>query len=153
MTTTLSDADLTVRVTEDITLNGRTLGNTNTHTIKGINEVSERIFTVPTSEITVLSSSSGLGAGTFLSSSIKYVRFTNLDDANFVRLTFTSSSAGSAKNKAVFKLEPQRSFMITNDAYSGSAAGDTFHSFQSYTSIKAAANSAACDIEMFVATT
>lgn len=153
MTTTLSNASLTVRFTEDITLNGRTFGNTNTHTITDINEVSERILTVPTSQITVLSSSSGLGAGTFLSSSIKYVRFTNLDDSNYVRLTFMSSSGGTAKNKAVFKLDPQRSFVVTNDAFSGSEAGTSFGSFQSYTAIKAVANSSACDVEMFVATT
>lgn len=153
MATSIKSAKLTVRVTEDITLNGRKLGNTNKHEIAGINEISERILTVPTDQITVLSSSSGLGAGTFLSSSIKYVRFTNLDDTNHIRLTFMSESAGTTKNKTVFKLEPERSFIICNDQYSGSGIGTAFDSFQSYTNIKAKADTAAVDMEIFVATT
>ena len=153
MATTLNNAQLVVRVTEKVTLNGRELGNTNKHTISGINEVSERILTVPTDQITVLSSSSGLGAGTFLSSSIKYVRFTNLDDTNHIRLTFMSSSGGTTKNKAVFKLDPERSFIICNDSYSGSGIGTAFDTFQSYTNIKAKADTAAVDMEIFVATT
>ena len=153
MATSIKNAKLTVRVTEDITLNGRKLGNTNKHEITGINEISERILTVPTDQITVLSSSSGLGAGTYLSSSIKYIRFTNLDDTNHIRLTFASSSAGTTKNKAVFKLEPERSFIICNDQYSGSGIGTAFDSFQSYTDIKAKADTDAVDMEIFVATT
>ena len=124
MTTTISNAKLTIRVTEDITLNGRKLGNTNKHEILDINEVSERILTVPTSEITILSASSAVGAGTFLSSSIKYIRLTNLDDTNFVRLSFvsgTSSSTGYEANTADFKLEAKRSMMFTNTSFSGSA--------------------------------
>ena len=39
MTTSIKNSKLTVRVTEDITLNGRTLGNTNKHEIFNINEV------------------------------------------------------------------------------------------------------------------
>lgn len=153
MATSIKNAKLTVRVTEDITLNGRKLGNTNTHEILGINEISERILTVPTDQITVLSASSGLGAGTYLSSSIKYVRFTNLDDTNHIRLTFHSSSGGTTKNKAVFKLEAERSFILCNDAYSGSGVGSAFTSFQSFTDIKAKADTSAVDMEIFVATT
>ncbi len=153
MATSIKNAKLTVRVTEDITLNGRKLGNTNTHEILGVNEISERILTVPTDQITVLSASSGPGPGTFLSSSIKYVRFTNLDDTNHIRLTFTSASGGVTRNKSVFKLEAERSFIVCNDAYSGSGIGSAFTSFQSYTDIKAKADTASVDMEIFVATT
>ena len=152
MATTLSDATLTVRVTEEVKLNGRVLGNVNTHKIAGINEVSERIFTVPTSQVTILSSSSGIGAGTYLSSSIKYIRLTNLDDTNFVRLTFTSGSGGSA-NVAEHKLEAKRTMIFTNTAFSGSAAGSSFDSFSDFTNLKGVANTASVDIELFVATT
>jgi len=151
MATTLSDASLTVRVTEEITLNGRELGNTNTHTITGINEVSERIFTVPTSQVTILSASSGVGAGTFLSSSIKYIRVTNLDDSNYVRLSFTSGST-AASNTSDFKLEAKRSMIFSNTAYSGSAINLTFGSFNDFTNLKGVANSSSVDVELFVAT-
>lgn len=152
MATTLSNAQLTVRVIEKVTLNGRELGNTNKHIISGINEVSERIFTVPTSQVTILSASSAVGAGTYLSSSIQYIRITNLDDTNFVRLSFASGST-TGSNTADFKLPANRSIMFTNTAFSGSAVGATFSSFSDFTDLKGTADTAAVDIELFVATT
>lgn len=152
MATTIKSAKLTIRVTEDITLNGRELGNTNKHEILGINEISERILTVPTDQITVLSASSALGAGTFLSSSIKYIRLTNLDDTNFVRLTFSSAS-NSTSNTADHKLEAKRTMIFTNTAFSGSGDNSSFDAFSDFTNLKAKADTAAVDVELFVATT
>lgn len=152
MATTIDNAKLTIRVTEEITLNGRVLGNTNKHELTGINEVSERILTVPTSQITILSASSAVGAGTFLSSSISYIRVTNLDDTNFVRLRFVSGSSDSS-NTSDFKLEAQRTMMFSNTAFSGSADGQDFGSFNDFTDLKATANSSSVDVELFVATT
>ena len=152
MATTLNDAKLTVRVSEDITLNGRALGNTNKHEITGINEVSERILTVPTSQITILSASSAVGAGTYHSGSIKYVRLTNLDDTNFVRLTFASGSS-EVSNTADFKLEAKRTMLFTNTAFSGSQSNIEFGSFNDFTNLKGVANSASVDVELFIATT
>jgi len=156
MTTTIENAKLTVRVTEDITLNGRKLGNTNKHEILNINEVSERILTVPTSQVTILSASSAVGPGTYLSGSIKYIRVTNLDDTNFVRVSFlsgTNSATGIQANTTDFKLEAKRSMIFTNTSFSGSATAATFGSFSSFSDLKAVADSASVDIELFVATT
>ena len=152
MATTVDNAQLTVRVTEKVTLNGRDLGNTNTHVITGINEVSERIFTVPTSQVTILSASSAVGAGTYLSSSIQYIRVTNLDDTNFVRLSFASGST-TGSNTSDFKLPANRSIMFTSTEFSGSAIGATFGSFSEFTDLKGTADTASVDIELFVATT
>jgi hypothetical protein len=152
MATTLNDAKLTIRVSEEITLNGRALGNTNKQEISWINEISERIVTIPTNQVTILSASSGVGAGTFLSSSIKYIRLTNLDDSNFVRLTFASGSTG-VSNTADFKLEAQRTMMFTNTAFSGSATNLAFGSFNDFTNLKCAADTDSVDVELFVATT
>ena len=43
--------------------------------------------------------------------------------------------------------------MFTSDAYSGSATLGTFDQFASWTNLKAVANSAAVDIEIYVAST
>tara|TARA_Y100000310_G_scaffold295438_1_gene326748 strand:+ start:277 stop:753 length:477 start_codon:yes stop_codon:yes gene_type:complete len=158
MATTLSDAKLTVRIIEDIELNGRKLGNINKHEIDGINEVSERILTVPTTQTTILSASSAIGAGTFLSSSIKYIRLTNLDDTNFVRVSFVSGtnrtqSDGIGANTADFKLEAKRSMFFTNVAFSGSADGATFNAFSDFANLKGTSDTAAVDVELFVAST
>jgi hypothetical protein len=153
MASTVSSKTLTVTINETIDLTGDDYSSRHQLEIKGINEISKRIFTVPTYKTSVLVLSSSNGAGTFASSSLKYARITNLDNSNFVQLTFASSSAGVTKNKCEFKLEPLRSFIICNDAYSGSDAGDAFGSFASFTDLKAKSDTAACDIELYVATT
>jgi len=147
MASNVSNATLTVQVREEITLNERKLGGQNVVKIKGINEVSERIFTVPTKEVKILALSSSAGAGTFITGDVQYIRFTNLDNANFVRLSFRSGSL----NRYDVKLPAERTMIFTNPSISGSAAGKTFGSFVNFDTLKAAADTAAVDIEMFVA--
>lgn len=153
MASTISGKTLTVTINESITLGSDDYGNKTQFDIPEIAEVSQRIMTVPTHKVSVMILSSSAGAGTFASGSLKYARISNLDNKNFVQLTFMSQSAGVTKNKCEFKLEPLRSFIITNDAYSGSDAGDSFGSFASFTNLKATADTAACDIELFIAST
>lgn len=152
MATTLRNGTLTVRVIEEITLNGTKRGGTNKHEIGSINEVSERIVNVPTSTITIVSASNTVGAGTYVSSSLKYIRLTNLDDTNFVRLSFASGS-WSRSNQSDFKLDPQRTMMFTNTSISGSSMGEQFGSFTGFTDLKATADTAAVDLEIFIAST
>jgi len=152
MATTLTNATLTVRVIEEITLNGTKRGGTNKHEIRSINEISERIVNVPTSTITIVSASNTVGAGTYVSSSLKYIRLTNLDDTNFVRLSFASGSWAES-NTSDFKLEPQRSMIFTNTSMSGSASGADFDSFSGFTDMKATADTASVDLEIFIAST
>ena len=140
---------MTVTINESIKLDNDDYSSRTQFEVHNISEVSKRIFTVPTHQVDLMILSSSAGAGTFLSSSIKYARLTNLDNENFVRLTFTSGS----NNQTEFKLEPMKSFVFTNDAYSGSAAGGVFDSFASFTNLKGKANSSACDIELYIATT
>ena len=156
MATTLDNATLTVQVKEEITLNGRKLGAQNVHKIKSINEVSERILSVPTSQVTILGLSSSVGAGTYITSDVKYIRLTNLDNANFVRLTFVSGSstdAGAKANSFDVKLEAERTMIFTNASMSGSNENLTFSSFSNFTDLKATADTASVDVELFVAST
>ena len=149
MATSVTKKKMTVTINESIKLDNDDYSSRTQFEIHNIGEVSKRIFTVPTHQVDVMILSASAGAGTFASSSLKYARLTNLDNENFIRLTFTSGS----NNQAEFKLEPMKSFVFTNDAYSGSAAGDSFGSFASFTNLKGKANSAACDIELYIATT
>lgn len=151
MATTLDNATLTVQVREEITLNGRKLGGQNIHKIKSINEVSERVLSVPTTEVKILGLSGTVGAGTYVTSDIQYIRLTNLDNTNFVRLSFISGSAGTSLNRFDVKLEAERTMVFTNASISGSAEGASFSSFSNFDALKAKANSAAVDVELFVA--
>lgn len=154
MATTIDNATLTVQVREEITLNNRKLGGQNVHKISGINEVSERILTVPTSEVAILGLDSTVGAGTYITSDVQYIRLTNLDNTNFVRLTFVSGSsadAGAKANRFDVKLEANRSMIFTNSSISGSNENLSFSSFSDFSDLKATADTASVDMELFVA--
>lgn len=149
MATTINDATLTVTINEDVKLNGQQLGSKIVHNIANINEASRRVFSVPTNETEILALSSSAGAGTYVTSNIKYIRVSNMDDTNFVRLTFISGSS----NKYDVKLPAQRTAMFTTPSISGSNSGDAFASFVDFTSMKATADTDAVDVEIFVAST
>ena len=86
MATTITNATLTVTITEAVSLNNKSYGNSNTLTIPSINEVDQRILTIPTSEVTVVNYDTANAAGTFIRSAVKYLRITNKDDANFISI-------------------------------------------------------------------
>jgi hypothetical protein len=147
MASTITNASLNVVLRETVTLNGKEYGSRLTFDVPGVNEVSQRIFTVPTSQVTVMSLGTTPSAGGFSTTGIKYCRVSNLDDENFVRLSFMSGSS----NQFDVKLDPKRTYVFTNAQISGSSSGATFNSYVNFTDLKAVANSASVDIELFVA--
>jgi len=154
MTTTISKKSLVVTINETIELGVNNFSGRTQFKINGINEVSQRVISVPTHQVTLLQLSSSAGAGTYVSSSLKYARLSNLDNSNYVRLTFTSgSNSVGGGNQYDVKLDPLKTFIFTNDGYSGSATLGTFDTFASFTDLKAKANSSAVDLEIYVAST
>ena len=150
MATTVEKAQLKVLIQEVISLNGTEKGGKQTHTINSIKHVDERILSVPTYETAILHLSGASGAGTYQTSKVKYIRMTNLDDSNFVRLSFISGSDGSRFD---VKLDPKRSMVFTNASISGTSAGVSFGSFSSFTKVNATSDTSSCDVSLFVATT
>jgi hypothetical protein len=147
MATTIDDATLTVTINEDVKLNGYQVGSKTTQTIEGINEASRRVMTIPTFETEILALSSSAGAGTYITSNMQYIRISNLDDTNFVRLTFVSGSS----NRYDMKLPANRTAIFTSPSISGSNAGSSFDAFVDFDSMKATSDTAAVDVELFVA--
>ena len=153
MATKLSDAKLTVRLIEDVELNGRKLGNTNKYEVSGINEVTERILTVSTTEATILVFSSAIGAGTYVAANVKYLRFTNLDDTNFIMLTFKDEDNTEFR----MKVDAGHSFIYPGDNSGGVAdtiksAGSALASgLSDLVDITVDTDTASCDVEVFVA--
>ena len=115
MATTISNANMTVTVTESISLNGSQQGATNTLTIDDINEVSKRIVSVPQSEVTIASFGTAVSAGTFVEGDVRYIRITNKDNANFVYLVFKNEY----NNEFCVKLDKYQSFIYNADQASG----------------------------------
>ena len=144
-------ATLTVTHTESLLLNGSQQGGTITKSITGINEALKRMLTITTNEAVIATMSGAVSsAGHFNDSAVRYMRFTNLDDTNFLTLTFTNSD----NDEVAIKLDAGNSggmvgmFNATQDADS---ASDT--ALGSITNIQADAGASTVQIEMFVATT
>ena len=157
MASTLTAATLTVTLTEAISLNGYDQGAKNTVTIDNIAEVSKRILTITTNEATIATMSGAVASsGHFNDSAVRYMRFTNLDDTNFLTLTFTNDD----NDEVAIKLDAGNSFMwfadnsggmvdVFNAATAGDAASDT--ALGSIKTIQADANTGNCDLEMLIA--
>ena len=150
MATTITNATLTIIISEDVSLNGTAQGGTVTQTIANINEVDRRIFTASTSEVDILGfDGTANSMGTFLNSGVKYIRITNLDDTNFVTLGVSDTGA----DKFFVKLEAGQSFIMNNDDLEVHATGGASSAFSQADNISAKADTASVDLEIFVAST
>ena len=155
MASTITAATMTVTITESINLNGMNQGATNTLSLASIAEVSKRIVNVPASEVEIVAMSTAVAAGTFVESTVKYIRITNLDDTNHVVLTFKSEG----NHDFAVKLDKGQSFIYNGDVSGGvvdtmDASGSALSlALEDLVNITALADTAACDLEVFVAST
>jgi|TARA_R110000822_G_scaffold168988_1_gene309016 hypothetical protein len=157
MASTITAGTLNVTLTERIVLNGRDQGSTNTLSISGINEISKRIVTITTTESTIATFSAAVAsAGHYVAADVRYIRFTNKDDTNFITLTFRNQD----NDEAAIKLDAEQSFIWNGDNVDGMTAvlnatqdADAASStnFGSLTNIQADADTDSCDLEVFVA--
>ena len=97
-------------------------------------------------------------AGHYNDSTVRYIRFTNLDGTNHVTLTFRNQD----NDEAAILLDAGNSFMLFADNSGGmvgvlnatqdaDAASDT--NLGSITNIQADANTGSCKLEILIATT
>ena len=155
MTTTLTAATLTITLKESIELNGVEQGGTNEKTIASVNEVSKRIVTVTTTEAEVIAfHASAISSGTIIEGDVRYMRFTNLDDTNHVTLTFKNED----DDEFAVKVDAGHSFIYPGDNSGGvvdtmdaiDGTGLTY-SLGDLVNVTADADTASCDMEIFVA--
>ena len=149
MATTLSNATLTVTISESLTLNGANHGSTKKIQITGVNEVSKRILTCATDPGTqIYRGASAASFGTFVTANVKYLRVTNLDDTNSVILYF----ANGVDHSLEYILAAGQVFMITDTSASFDTANTvTGFSGEDITRIDAMGVGGAVDIELLVA--
>ena len=157
MASTVTAATLTVSLTESINIRGRNQGATTTQTVASINEIYKRILTITTNESTIATMSGAVAsAGHFNDSAVRYMRFTNLDDTNFLTLTFRNQD----NDEAAIKLDAGNSFMWFADNSGGmvgvlnatqDADANSDVALGSITNIQADANTGNCDLEIFIA--
>jgi len=151
-----SSSTLTVKLTESLTIDGRDYGGVSGWTHSSISNVTRRLETITTTEATILSFGAAIGAGTYIAANVKYMRFTNLDDTNYVTLTFTNDD----NDEVAIKLDAGQSIIwngsnsggmadVFNAVTAGDAASDT--ALNDMKTVQADANTANCDIEIYIA--
>lgn len=140
-------ATLSVTITESVTLNGSERGSTNTTDITGISQVSNRVMKVGTTEQSLILFDTAEGAGQFADSSVDYLRVTNLDSTNFVTLRMTSGD-----DEYFVKIAPGDSYVLFETVMDADDdSGAAVATLTNIDSIKAKADTLACNVELFVA--
>lgn len=137
-----------VTIREEQTLNGISSVSKVEYSIPSIKQVDRRLVTCPlTTSIELFNIDNNLpGAGQFVSSSLRYVRVSNLDDTNPVALTFSGSEGSFTQN-----VSANTSYMFANSSITASNS-DVFDS-ASYmfsdgiNTVKAFASGSAVDVE------
>ena len=138
-------ATFTSQIFEILTLNGDNVGSSVTQTINNINYVDNRILSVPTGSVTTLFSLDSVpGAGTFVTSSIQYVRVTNNSTVTPVKLIVSSSTEAMS-----YLIATGSSYMMSTSKMTGSTSGLAFNDIQS---VKVQPSSSAASIEYYIVT-
>jgi len=158
-----SGETLTVTLTESLTIDSRDYGGKQSMTFANVLDVTRRLVTVlHTAESVIATFAAVIGPGGFIASNVKYMRFTNLDDTNFITLTFRNQD----NDEFAIKLDAGKSFIWCGDndggAESNGGMGEIFNAtqdadaaystnFGALTNLQARADEASVDLEFYIA--
>ena len=151
--TSFAASTLSLGILENLSIDGRDYGGVTRFSIASIKDVTKRIVTVTTTEATILTFSSAIGAGTYIAADVMYMRFTNLDTTNHLVLTFKDEDNTEFK----VKVDAEKSFLYLSDNSGGlvdtmKANGSALSSgLADLYDITADADTASCDLEIFIA--
>jgi hypothetical protein len=138
-------AIFTLKITEQLTLNGDNVGSSITQTIDNINYIDNRILNVPSGSITTIFSLDSVpGAGTFVTSSFQYGRITNNSTAVPIKLIVSSSTEAMS-----FLVATGSSFLLSTSKITGSTSGMLFNDIKS---VKIEPSGSAASIEYYILT-
>ena len=138
-------ATFTSQIFEILNLNGDNVGSSVTNTINNINYVDNRSLSVPSGSVTTLfSMDANPGAGTFVTSSVQYVRVTNNSTSTPIKLIISSSNEAMS-----YLISTGSSYMLSTSKMTGSTSGLTFDDIKS---VKVEPSSTSANIEYYIAT-
>jgi len=150
MASILNPSKFQIKIKEEHIVKGIKTLNETYFTLDNITNVDRRIVTVPLTTSIDLINVNGIdpGAGTFPSSSIKYVRISNLDLTSSLAVSFTSSDNGDGPSYWSMECLPTSSLMFSSPNVSGSTFSASFG--QDIENIAVYAVSNAIDVEYVV---
>ena len=149
MATTVSKTRFTCKIVESITIKEQPQQVITTLDIPNVTDYSHRIMSVATGTSSIVTFGASDAAGRIDSARFKYLRITNLDDTNNVRLTFQLTSNTDTYEVV---LAPKTSHILTSKSGDTTTNGGDA-SLEDLTLIKGTATNAACDIEIFTVST
>ena len=156
---------LKVKIQEDILLDNQDYSSKRVLEISSINEIVKRVVTASTTEaglvgflsalsrVGVTANKVGYMAGMFDDGDVRYMRITNLDSSNHIMLTFRDEDNTEFR----IKVDAGHSFVYPGDNSGGlvdtmKASGSALSSgLSDLVDITVDADTAACDVEVFVA--
>jgi hypothetical protein len=123
MASTLFPTTFKIKIIEEQIVRNNVLKNEITHTIENVTNVDRRVVTCPqTTSINLINlNGPNPGAGTFPSSSIQYIRITNLDNENDVAVILSGSQGTFTQN-----LTPSNSYFVASSQITSSNFDGTF---------------------------
>ena len=138
-------AIFTLKITEQLTLNGDDVGSSVTQTISNINYIDNRILSIPTGSVTTIFSMDSVpGAGTFVTSSFQYGRITNNSTVVPIKLIVSSSTEAMS-----FLIATGSSFLLSTSKITGSTTGLLFNDIKS---VKIEPSGSEASIEYYILT-
>ena len=128
MATTITPSTLTVTVSESITLNGQAQGGSSTKSISSIKEIYKRIVRCADDSdctIAVFKADNYDADGALTLANVRYIRVTNLDNANPMNLSLQIAGAegGTANMSTTVLVSAGESFII-HTVHDGLATSD-----------------------------
>jgi hypothetical protein len=142
MASTLTPTSFKIKIIEEQVVRNSIIKNEVTHTILNVTNVDHRILTCPNTTSIDLFNLNGInpGAGTFPSSSLQYVRITNLDDTYSAAITISGSQGNFTQ-----ELTPTDSLFFVSSKITSSNFNGNFG--DNIKAIKIYAISSSLDIE------
>ena len=146
-------ADLVVKITEDLTLNGMQQGGSTSLTIASIADIFKRVYQVATTEQTIYTTHDSETSGSQLDDdNIKYARITNNGTA-YITLRIKNAD----NDEFVYKLNAGEAFLLyQHEATMNAATASTIDigpGRHDNTSVKATSSSSTQAVEVLIAST
>ena len=140
---------LTTKITESVTLNGKTFGNEITKTHASIKTAKQTVVEVGTGSFMELFdfAASRTGIGTAQDTKAQYIRITNLDSSNFVVINVYLDL--STDEYIAFKIPAGGHFLLCEDKMDGSGSITT--TLDQIDAVNAQADTATVQVEVFIA--
>lgn len=150
MASILTPTVFQIKIKEEHIVKGIKTLNETYFSVNNVTNVDRRIITIPPTTSIDLINVNGVnpGAGTFPSSSIKYVRISNLDTSSSLSVSFTSSDVGSGPSYWSMECLPTSSLMFSSTKVTGSNFNGTFNN--DITNIAVYSLSSSLDVEYVV---